>query len=531
MRIALVTTVCALACTEPNPPPPPPVAALSVVFGDAQAGEVGTALAQPVSVLATDAAGNRVRGATVRFRASPSTSGSHPAGSVNPVSAVTDREGVAQVRWTLGSVVGAQSLSAESGSAGSEVSATATARALPGAAASLRADLEDGVVRITAGDTGWVTISGLDRYDNETELTRSVPPLASHTADPTVAEILWAEEVSLPWRVYNPHPRAVVLGRRAGTTTLEVEKAEVAGTPMQLRVDVRVYAGPGRDIAVTGEQGIYLLSADGTQLMHLAEGYGPAWSPDGREIAFTGPGSEIRVMNADGSGLRTVMMDGFRPAWSPDGQQIAFVRVGPPGGPFTTARAYVMNRDGSGVQPLSPADCPPATLCDLPDRLSWAPDGALIAYGAISGGPRIALANADGSGVRALTLPSGGALFGREPQWAVDGRSLLFVSTLQAGLPAGSPTTSGDLYIISRDGTGLRRVTRAWNIAAEDGLPAWSPDGRIAFSRRGFGCGIRDVLCRTNDRTGLFVVNADGTELRRVTARGIGDPAWRPTPP
>ena len=88
--------------------------------------------------------------------------------------------------------------------------------------------------------------------------------------------------------------------------------------------------------------GRYLVSTDGSGARKLP--YIPwtaVWSPDGRQIAFVGnklrnppPGrghrkanSDIYVMNADGSGTRrlthNVGYDG-EPAWSPDGRKIAF---------------------------------------------------------------------------------------------------------------------------------------------------------------------------------------------------------------
>ena len=59
--------------------------------------------------------------------------------------------------------------------------------------------------------------------------------------------------------------------------------------------------------------------------------YWPAWSPDGKRIAFTSNRDgnyEIYVMNADGTGLRNLTQPpgaGQLRAWSPDGKRLAFI--------------------------------------------------------------------------------------------------------------------------------------------------------------------------------------------------------------
>ena len=74
----------------------------------------------------------------------------------------------------------------------------------------------------------------------------------------------------------------------------------------------------------------------------------PAWSPDGRRIAFrrfeesARVNSDLYVVNADGSGLRRLTRNAAKLrwfAWSPDGRTIAFLRNG---------EVYIVKADGMG---------------------------------------------------------------------------------------------------------------------------------------------------------------------------------------
>jgi len=97
----------------------------------------------------------------------------------------------------------------------------------------------------------------------------------------------------------------------------------------------------------------------------------PAWSPDGKKIAFTSDRNtyftpykgknyeitvrEIYVMNFDGSGQKRLTNNTANidydtgPAWSPDGKKIAFTSLNSDGNP----EIYVMNADGSGLERLT----------------------------------------------------------------------------------------------------------------------------------------------------------------------------------
>ncbi len=234
----------------------------------------------------------------------------------------------------------------------------------------------------------------------------------------------------------------------------------------------------------------------------------PAWSPDGRRIAFLSRrdvNKELFVVNADGSGQRTLTRDArlfATPAWSPDGRRIAFEGGQPDG----TNGVYVVNAVGSFSLRMAGNGGAPA----------WSPDGRKIAF---FGGSKIYLMNADGSELLALTKRSPGRK--RSLAWSPDGRKLAFLSQ------SGCGDFCFSLYVVNSNGSGLRNLTSKLAGGGGPGAgpasdPAWSPDGRkLAFVRLNAGL----------DRSPIYVVKADGSGLRNLTPKPVGaytDPAWSP---
>lgn len=106
------TTTAAVASLKGSPlefhhtAHPGDVAALIAVRGGGQRAPVGGELDEPLVVRAEDANGNPLDGREVRWTPMAGS------GSVDPVTTVTDADGLAQTTWTLGASVGAQTLTA-----------------------------------------------------------------------------------------------------------------------------------------------------------------------------------------------------------------------------------------------------------------------------------------------------------------------------------------------------------------------------------------------------------------------------------
>jgi dipeptidyl aminopeptidase/acylaminoacyl peptidase len=138
---------------------------------------------------------------------------------------------------------------------------------------------------------------------------------------------------------------------------------------------------------------------------------------------------------------------------------------------------------------------------------AWSPDGRTLLFeSTLEGKNGIYIINRDGTGLRRITTDSSANY---QPNWSPDGRRIVFTSD-RAG--------HGDLYLMNVDGTGLTRLTTMPSGGYYQS--SFSPDGkRIVFQGR-------PDNNLTSDR--VFVINVDGTGLRQLTDSSYGaeGPRW-----
>jgi hypothetical protein len=206
----------------------------------------------------------------------------------------------------------------------------------------------------------------------------------------------------------------------------------------------------GKEIAYVrhSPRQLWLVNADGTDPHQIAaHAWAPDWSPDGTKLAYGAPHNNVVLANADGSDPQ-IVTSGEDAAWSPDGHELAVEDRGD---------IWIVSADGQSRRLL-------IHNASAPD---WSPDGSRIVYDAGSNF-RVTVANADGTGARSLGVTDSDATIDSGPEWSPDGSEIAY-------------SGSSSVCEIRPDGSHKHCLPIVGNVGTYD--PSWGPaPGQLVFS-------------------------------------------------
>ncbi len=311
-------------------------------------------------------------------------------------------------------------------------------------------------------------------------------------------------------RIFDMKQRTMSFGQRISG---DADQVRAIAHRWADEVVYKLTAGRSRGIASTkiaytsrsgDAQEIYVMDYDGHNQQAFTHGGStnlfPTWAPDNSKLSFlsyrTGK-PEINIYSyLDGSRLPFPMFNSFTntPVISPDGTHIVFS--------LRTTRGdsdlFVSRLDGSERRNITnnPA---------IDTSPTWSPSGKQIAFASDRWGgvSQIFICDLDGANVRRIIREGGDA---DAPVWSPDGRYIAF--QWKPYLSVGY-----DIFIAEVSSMQSRQLTSG---SGSNENPSWAPDGRhLAFD---------------SDRSGrsqIYIMLADGTEIRRVTSQGTNRyPSW-----
>jgi Tol biopolymer transport system component len=287
---------------------------------------------------------------------------------------------------------------------------------------------------------------------------------------------------------------------------------KLSGVKNKVAFSANNYPGDGPHDAGSS---IFLESADGKLLCRLTDkGYGdalPAWSPDGKIIAFSTnrPGGHTRnifAVNVDGSNLHRVFINSdFGPTganWSPNSKQLTFVQG--LSGPDISGAVYVVDSDGANLHPLTFSK---TQVYVFP---KWSPDGKYVSYVTVDNKLYLLDPNV---GLQAPSRKTNLSVF--NAIWSPDGKQMALMTLTTASI---QPPYA--LYILDVESSKVRKVMEVDTMPNGSYDPptfTWSPDGRFIAMAATIG-----------GKGGLFTVDINTGEVSQIFDEFVLSPLWSP---
>ncbi len=224
----------------------------------------------------------------------------------------------------------------------------------------------------------------------------------------------------------------------------------------------------------------------------------PAWSPDGRRVAYVTFESRKAVVVVQDilSGKREVIAN-FRgtnsaPAWSPDGRQLV-VTLSQSGG----SQLYLIGFDGKIIRRLTSSDA-------IDTEATWSPDGKSIYFVSDRGGsPQIYRTSVEGGAPQRVTFSG---QYNISPDISPDGKWMAYVSQVAGAYR---------VHVMDL----VTGQVRAVSDTRDDESPSFAPNSRwLVYATRSEG---KDVLVTTTVEGRLKVTLDTG-------ASDIREPVWGP---